>query len=771
MKAGNYLKEIFKSRFATPFLILVISLMYKLSLAKFTVPTFYQTRDIMRSEVWWQQPILHGPEFTYGGFVPGPLYYVLTSIPLALGGNWWHLTIIRLTLIAFSALLVWLLVKKYWGELPALWAWSLFLNSHIILRNSIPDWNASYQAIFSLTSLSLLFFTWTGSTRSTRIRWWLAYCLISSLGCQIHFSMVYFILLGVFVQICGPHLKVQRIDRKYFFIGLLIYILPLFPFFFWWIKSGHSISIAPSLKKIFSYASVHAPLSNSEGHDSISAFLYILLRQFFLNDFFFLFSLTVALANSAILSISKIKIRTNRLDLPSHLLISSLCFLIATGFLFVFYPTLNRYIFHMQIFILVSTALYCDHTSDLVFKLNPKFLGASSLIGSLVLFATGFQRIFPINSSVAFLKIVYVLVYLTFFLGVLWALRTNKIGRLSFRTIIMGASGLSLFNLNLMLRKDFEGYARWESGLKSSSHISARAIDWACKKIVQDTGWDMDTVLERISTLGIHPSIDLGEVCRSSRSFGRLTEKREVPSGYFLFKQRSEFYTSGPDTIGKWILQQRLPIEVHQLLESGGMSLGPPISSNGVILISYQIKDLNSSIYHFHNRALSRSKNAYQELLYSTEIHSGNLYEILNLDRTKYLIVLDYCKYSGISSCRAGIFIDLMDERTWYLNFIGSPLNVNHPSLSPILVQWRGIQLISQCGDGLEILVTTISKIGKIDRSQNGDFFMTPMETFVTPPCRGQPKKLRVKISETEIFSNSGPSFKYFQNSQVTIKL
>ncbi|MCB0363673.1 MAG: hypothetical protein KDD35_13180, partial [Bdellovibrionales bacterium] len=81
------------------------------------------------------------------------------------------------------------------------------------------------------------------------------------------------------------------------------------------------------------------------------------------------------------------------------------------------------------------------------------------------------------------------------------------------------------------------------------------------------------------------------------------------------------------------------------------------------------------------------------------------------------------------------------------------------------------IQLISQCGDGLEILVTTISKIGKIDRSQNGDFFMTPMETFVTPPCRGQPKKLRVKISETEIFSNSGPSFKYFQNSQVTIKL
>ncbi|MBK9038808.1 MAG: hypothetical protein IPL83_06580 [Bdellovibrionales bacterium] len=750
-----YLKEADHIHILYGVFVLLTSLIFFLSLQDMTVPTFYQARDIHRAAEWWNNPVLHGPEFTYGGYIPGPLYYILASIPIELGGGWWTLTLIRLTMAALAGYVIWYVARHFWGNLAGFWSWLLYLNSTSVRRNSIPDWNASYQQLFSVLCVLLAFLVWVNRKPSKRSTYWYLFCLICSLGCQIHFSISFHMALAIFIQLFGPFFRLPRLKPLSFFAGILIFIMPMGPFLIWSLTNSQINSITTVYERFLGHANLYVP------SPTVTDFIYNFLKgvwtTFGTSNFFFLFSISTAVVGFVSIGLNYKRFQKHLvLQTQTRFLILGLIFLIGTGSIFCTYPYMNRYLLHMHLFMVIFVGCFCAALFKLFFKETSKGGELSVFAGWIALISLVFGE-----SSLIEKEMMILLVIGIFSVLVLFVLR----GRLSNTTAgiraiylvsITAAFGLSAFSLERATYLELEGPVPLNAEKRIYAHTSARAIRWACAAIKQRTGWTSDDILERLATMRIKETVDFSEICKSTDKISvdpSSLKAMNVPSGYLFFRERPGF-KDNKDDIFKWIAEQNLPFELKRDIFSNEITLDDPIFNFGVVLVPYRLLSASSSIRNFHNRARSPRLDHMDQFLIENDraTQSGvNVNSTIQLSKNKYLLIWSLCENVNPGFCRVGVVLDFANNKYGTVEFFGAPLNLGNNSLGPVSVQWIDSKLQISCGKLGTYQIPLLSKIGNAESIPKNDSFMAPMKLRFENPCPARATSLKFEVANTLI--------------------
>lgn len=734
--------------------VLLTSLIFFLSLQDMTVPTFYQARDIHRAAEWWNNPVLHGPEFTYGGYIPGPLYYILASIPIELGGGWWTLTLIRLTLAALAGYVIWYVARYFWGELAGFWSWLLYLNSTSVRRNSIPDWNASYQQFFSALCVLLAFFVWIHRKPSKRSTYWYLFCLVCSLGCQIHFSMSFHIALAIFIQLLGPFFGLPRLKPLTFFAGILLFLMPMGPFLIWSLKNSQIGFVTTVYERFLGHANLYVPSPTAT--TLIYNFLKGAWTTFGSSNFFFLFSISTAVAGFVSIGLNYKKYKKYLLPQnQTKLLILGLTFLLGTGSIFCTYPYMNRYLFHMHLFIIISVGCFCAALFKIFFKDSSKGGEFSVFAGWIALIGLVFGELSLIDIKMALLLVIGIVSVL-----VLFALRarvsnTTTSIRAIYLVSVAAAFGLSAFSLERVTYLELEGPVPFNAKGRIYAHTTARAIRWACTTIKQSTGWTSDDIVERLATIKIKETLDFSEICKSTDqiSLDPALRAKNVPSGYLFFRERPGFKDNKAE-IFNWIAEQNLPIELKTDIVSHEITLDDPIFDFGVVLVPYRILNGSNAIQNFHNRARSPRLDRLDQFLIENDrtTHSGvNVNTTIQLSKNRYLLIWSLCENIHSGYCRIAVMFDLANNKDGSVEFLGSPLNLGNNSLGPVSVQWVDSKLQISCGKMGTYQIPLLSKIGNADSIPKNDMFMAPMRVRFQNPCPARATGLKFEVASTVI--------------------
>ncbi len=734
--------------------VLLTSLIYFLSLQDMTVPTFYQARDIHRAAEWWNNPVLHGPEFTYGGYIPGPLYYILASIPIELGGGWWTLTLIRLTMAALAGYVIWYVARHFWGDLAGFWSWLLYLNSTSVRRNSIPDWNASYQQLFSVLCVQLAFLVWVNRKPSKRSIYWYLFCLICSLGCQIHFSISFHMALAFLIQIVGPFFSLPRLKPLSFFGGIFIFIMPMGPFLIWSLTNSQINFITTIYERFLGHANLYVP------SPTVTAFVYNFLKgawtTFVSCNFFFLFSISTAVVGLVSLGLNYKKFRKHlALQAQTRFLVLALAFLICTGSIFYTYPYMNRYLIHMHLFLVIFVGCFCATLFKFLFKETSKGSVFSVFAGWIALISLVFEELSLIDTKMMVLLVVGIVSVLAL-LFLRRRLSNAETGmRTTYLASVAAAFGLSAFSLERATYVELEGPVPLNAEKRIYAHTSARAIRWACTTIKKETGWTSDDILERLATMRIKETVDFSEICKST---GKISadpslKTMNVPSGYLFFRERPGFKDNKVE-IFKWIAEQNLPFELKRDLLSNEITLDDPIFNFGVVLVPYRVLSASSSIQNFHNRARSPRLDHMNQFLIENDrvTQSGiNVNPTIQLSKNKYLLIWSLCENVNPGFCRIGVILDFENNKYGTIEFLGAPLNLGNNSLGPVSVQWIDSKLQIFCGKMGTYQIPLLSKIGNAESIPKNDSFMAPMKIRFENPCPARTTRLKFEVANTLI--------------------
>lgn len=186
----------------------------------------FQGRDIRRAfELLHGHWIWHGPELLGGGTTPGPFYYWLLALPLAIFGKWQSLIWFEYFLAAATAVCLLEFGKKRFSPLSGWLMFFLFLNSSVI-RNTVEHfWNPSYVLIFQVLTLILLF-----DLKSSKKNMLGAFLI--GLAVQIHYTQLVFLLGAVLAIIFDSSRRLSERTKALAKI-LLAFALPLIPYLIW----------------------------------------------------------------------------------------------------------------------------------------------------------------------------------------------------------------------------------------------------------------------------------------------------------------------------------------------------------------------------------------------------------------------------------------------------------------------------------------------------------------------------------------------------------
>src|SRR6185312_10215696 len=92
----------------------------------------FQERDLARAQQWVAgKPIFFGPELSGGGHLPGPFYYALLYLPLALGWGWQGAQNLMVALTALGAGSFWFFLRRNFGFTAAAFAVIGFVASQV----------------------------------------------------------------------------------------------------------------------------------------------------------------------------------------------------------------------------------------------------------------------------------------------------------------------------------------------------------------------------------------------------------------------------------------------------------------------------------------------------------------------------------------------------------------------------------------------------------------------------------------------------------------
>lgn len=185
------------------------------------LPNIYQARDIYNSvKLLGGENLWAGPDLLGGGKAPGPFYYWILALPLAVFHSWEILPVYAVFLAALAATLLFKTIKTNFSETEAYFTYLFFLNSFVIQKNLINLWNPSYLYLFQVILIGVFL-----DVRRMPFKFLLAGMLLLALTIQIHLMQVLF-AAAIFYSLLKQNLKFAK-------MGLLAFtfLLPFVPFF------------------------------------------------------------------------------------------------------------------------------------------------------------------------------------------------------------------------------------------------------------------------------------------------------------------------------------------------------------------------------------------------------------------------------------------------------------------------------------------------------------------------------------------------------------
>lgn len=219
----------------------------------------FQDRDMTRAaDLLRGQWIFFGPEMTGGGNLPGPFYYYLLALPIALGLGWqgaFHL-MVAVTALAAGLGALWIGRR---ANLATAWVWLILILTGIPSGRVLAMFmNVSFAIPFMMVA-SVLFWMAFNEDEKRRGSAFVLLGAVTGLAMQLHLSAIVFPLAAIVLHIGAERFGTVRLGaRTWMHAGLALFIT-LSPFFAWWMaqKMGMPFGVPPP----FVGSALYAPTS------------------------------------------------------------------------------------------------------------------------------------------------------------------------------------------------------------------------------------------------------------------------------------------------------------------------------------------------------------------------------------------------------------------------------------------------------------------------------------------------------------------------------
>lgn len=578
-----------KKLFSSFLLLLLATLLFfacldVVSLYKQTFFFIFQSRDIERAKNFLNGHfIFFGPEMTGGGYLPGPLYYLILSAAFFIKSGWKSAWLAQLFFCFSTAIIGFQFFYKRFSSVTMGLLWILLFSlAPFTFRFLQLFLNVSPMLFFVFGSIIMLVQSHQSNTYRDRKKYLSICCFLIGLGIQLHFSIIFLFLAVITLQFFAQRFGLQGLKTKDFFISCFWFILPMIPFFIWLtlVKIGLTQS--------------ETTIANAKGADAFKSVPYIakfsldgprsLLFETWFKNFFFAIPFPLFFILIARL-IEKNKPTTRRnLFVPLYI---CLAFAFIPFIDWFFSPQAMRYTMPFYAIVILLTLLYFKETLESPLQLKTfNFTGGFCATLSFIAFG---------NYIDYFEKKFFLLIFLSTVLAIVAVPIFIK----------QKTSPKKVFGLIIFVALAFNQKLISNAGLltiqKSVTMPSQSHWEHYWKIISSRTGWSYSEAQKRIYYINHHmeqdPRIILGEM---EPSIEKLTAPGPLPHGFFI---SSMYLQSGNTRLvdpKEWIINQNIQSEVKKGINNGWIKLGKNLSKK-YLVVPYWVLNQEKMPPYFHN--------------------------------------------------------------------------------------------------------------------------------------------------------------------------
>lgn len=572
--------------YIAPILAFAILMDFKVAIQN-TVHYVFQQRDITRAiELLNGTPIFFGPEMTGGGHLPGPLYYILLSLPLSVSKGWLSPWYFMMALAAIAALIGWNFARKQWSsEAAAIWV-VLFVGSPLIVRTLLSFLNISFIFPFAIAAFAAFFIALVGETESKRRRALFIGAFLTGLCIQLHFSVITFFIAFLLAQSVAPVLGVQRMASADLLKGIGLLLAPLVPYFAFQLAGGTWGQL---------------PFFAGEAKDALPS-LWLLMRtalNFPVED---LLASTIAKLIETLpwpllplaLALWLVPIRQvaepERSGQRQGRSLVFLTLIAAVPFSYWTFATIGiRYAVVFNLAALFLTAYLFKRASE-----SPRRLLTYVIAGAALLFlAVGYYDLYVEGQSVLYdyIRLLLALCSAVVMLAIVSPRRWYKHKMLLLAVLLTSALGF--------LQSEFGRSRHFYPEPRLMPRVSRWVEIW--RNIYRETGWSYPEAMSRVYFINHHLERD-GQM--TYKAVSRRVEPQpaaELPDGFFVSAlEEVNFRGFKLPQIRNWLLEQNIPPEIKQAIESNRIELQKPYASD-ILIVPYKTAKAGVLAPYFHN--------------------------------------------------------------------------------------------------------------------------------------------------------------------------
>ena len=661
------LARTFKNHWILSVLLYVFAFLFYAALMRVHAFTIYQARDLSRAiHLINGEWIWHGPDISGGGALPGPFYYWLLALPIAIFKTWESTVWLCIALGAGAATIIWNFGVRYFSSFTALLMFFCFLFSSTSWQNLIVFWNPSYIFIFQAALLLLLFEV----TPRNKGRLFFAGFLLG-LSLQIHYAQLIFLAssLGAIYLIPQASKKEKLKLLSCLLIGLFITLLP---YLAWRIFSPASPSTYHSLfaglttflnpiRYLFEFGLGEAP---GYGQGEFWKFY-----SEFVGTNLLLFPTVVGWLITLFESI-----RTRKFPFRvSKYLLMTLILSIPTLFWPLWVGAMGRY---TVVFFLVLSLLTAQMFGYILQRPGLKsWLLIVSTLGSFYFFRRmHFVSVPPWQTVVAIIISIFVVI-----LGCRKLPTVQKIAVVAFFIL-----ALLLQRLYLGLPGETQKFPNYPTNIDRRRDV--------LRQIITMTGWNYETFRERTFVIGRHPEHDYSIIYEQlyDKTYPSLIKEYDglilVHRSFSGFLERR----AGQLEVNWALVRSSLPIEIWNASQNGWLKCVDLVVSS----------PFEFCLYKFNGPKVTWNNLGYpyrpkvEPPLFEVTSHQG----VKKIDKNAAVLFLNRCANME-PDCTIFFEVTLQPNRNLLVRATGRPIAVPDPAPNPAWsVSMRELRLEVSCG-------------------------------------------------------------------------
>lgn len=546
-----------------------------------SVFTVFQARDLSRAAAAADGNLfLWGPETTGGGNLPGGFYYWLISIPYLFGLGWtgvWHL---MAALDALTVVLIWNFLRHF-GVTAASFGVLFYVSAPVRINMFKLFWNPSFLPMFAVVALIGIAFAFS-ERRHANWAWPLAGVFIG-LAMQIHFSAAPLLLAAVVLQIMAPHLGLQRLSGRQWFLGVAALLITLLPYAVWRVAQHQGVALGESPPPTAGMLadSFMAVIKNPAGRYVLDADWNVKLMRFILVTFQMVpWPAWIAILLSVAFYSKEWKPERPK-GMQRVFLVCLACSL-TSAFLFYYLPFGSRYALVFSLIACLFLGTYSENwfSPRSYFPLGVVVPGLTLVVAAYFATRMGVPQKNLLEYGLAFVCMV----------AMVWLVRRELPPTAGFKVHPALAALLAVpFAM-------FYGAPGRQVLGKVPSVSEARA---AAKYIRARTGWSYDQFRRKTHLHMFHREADMEEIYNSVAREVDFVPVYAVPDGFLVALTGEEIET--PESAAKVIAELQGATEIRQLMKNGEMEIFDFIEKKRLLVASFRWTGQNPSFETFHN--------------------------------------------------------------------------------------------------------------------------------------------------------------------------